>query len=565
MHRIIANHLKSFVEDNGLDADPESVQFEKFANYCLLRQKMASTVEIDTVTTGNDDDGIDGIALIINEEHVFTPEDSEVVFAADRKANDVEISFIQAKRSEHFDLGDFLKFKEAILRFVQEEPYTSNSETQRDARSAFDIAIANVTKIRNGKPNLSATFVTTGSYQSPDELETAKETMVADLDDLGLFHLIDIRFYGRDDLIKLWMDSHNGIQASLTMVDSASLPEISGVVEAYLVIVRAKEYVDKFLVNDDGSVRGQLFEENVRHFLGSANPVNTQIRETILNPQERSRFPVLNNGVTIVSPDVRIQGTTLHVSNFQIVNGCQTSHVLYENRAEISDDIMLTLKIVETTDEDVFSELVKATNSQTKVEDSQFQSLNPLTKAVEAYFNTYDGEDGRLYFERRDRQYVGRTIPALRIVSLKDAAKGVCSMFLRRPDIASRYPKRMHLDFGSEIFDVNNKEIMFYAAALTAYRFHLLVSNSTIPQNMRRLKWHILPLVAAIVSGKKVPPRNSRKMEKFAQKIIDVFQSHNTEATQIIQKAISLIEDPEDISFDRLKRQSVLEDALRKI
>ena len=48
------------------------------------------------------------------------------------------------------------------------------------------------------------------------------------------------------------------------------------------------------------------------------NPVNIAIAETINRPYSSTRFPVLNNGITVVSPDVRVQGSTLHLENFQI-------------------------------------------------------------------------------------------------------------------------------------------------------------------------------------------------------------------------------------------------------
>jgi hypothetical protein len=58
------------------------------------------------VTTGSDDDGTDGIALIVNEEHVLSDADAVAVFQAERRNNDVEVAFIQAKTSESFDLGN---------------------------------------------------------------------------------------------------------------------------------------------------------------------------------------------------------------------------------------------------------------------------------------------------------------------------------------------------------------------------------------------------------------------------------------------------------------------------
>jgi hypothetical protein len=226
---------------------------------------------------------------------------------------------------------------------------------------------------------------------------------------------------------------------------------------------------------------------------------------------------------------------------------------------------MLTLKIVETTDEDIFSELVRATNSQSKIEESQFLSLSPVTKRVEAYFNTFDEQDGRLYFERRDRQYVEKGISAIRVVSLHNAAKCVCAMFLKRPDIAYRYPKQMYEDFGSRIFSEQNREIIYYASALARYRFQLLTSNSILPPNMSRFKWHILPVAAAIVAGKEMPLLNSKKMDRYAQKIIDHFSHHSPKGTAVFTKVVDIVNSLGDITNDQLKRQSILNEMLAKV
>ena len=565
MHRIIASHLASFVSEYALEADDQAIQFEKFSNFVVLANRMASQIELDDITTGKDDDGTDGLAVIINEEHIVSPEDAKAVFDNERRNNDVEAVFIQAKNSEGFDLGDFLKFKESVLRFFTQDPYGAASELQQDVRAVFDVVIKNVPKIRHGKPNVELVFVTTGTYVAPEALESAKRDTIHQLQGLGLFQNVEVRFMGRDEVVSAWVASYSGIEASLVMNSSASLPKIAGINEAYLVVVKAKDYVGNLLVGDDGSIRGQLFEENVRHFLGAENPVNAKIAETLKDADSRTRFPVLNNGVTLVSPDVRVQGNTLHISNFKIVNGCQTSHVLYENRDELTDDLMLTLKIVETTDEDIFSELVRATNSQSKIEESQFLSLSPIAKRVESYFNTFDEQDGRLYFERRDRQYVGKGISAIRVVPLHNAAKCVCAMFLKRPDLSYRYPKQMYEEFGSKIFNEQNREIIYYASALALYRFHLLTSNSTLPQNMRRFKWHILPVAAAIVAGKEMPPLNSKKMDEYAQKIIDIFSHHSTKGTAVFTQTVNIVNSLGDITNDQLKRQTVLNEMLAKV
>ena len=226
---------------------------------------------------------------------------------------------------------------------------------------------------------------------------------------------------------------------------------------------------------------------------------------------------------------------------------------------------MVNVKVVETQLEDVFSELVRATNSQSKVEDTQFLSLRPIIKRVEQYFNTYAGSESRLYLERRDRQYVGQDIPATRIFSLHNAAKCVAAMYCNRPELAARYPKKIYEELTETIFDERTKEEVFYAACISMYRFSLLVSNSSIPQNMKRFKWHFLPLIRALISGKGSVQLNSKQAATSAQKIINVMGQHGTAATEIFNRLTTICQSLNDVTNDRLKRQAILNEMLELI
>ncbi|MEA1647859.1 AIPR family protein [Nitrospirillum sp. BR 11164] len=563
MHRIVKAHLDSYVRDNGLEAEDESSQFEKFVTHAVVSSRFSGSYEIDDLVTGEADDGIDGIAVVIDEEIIISAEDANSIFATQKRNHDVDIIFTQAKRTEGFDLGDFLKFKEAILRFITQNPYTSQDAVLQDTRSIFEVVLREVPKIRNGKPSLTARFVTTGIYQKPAALETALRDFSDQLAELGLFAEADIKFVGRDELTTLWVGTYSGIDASLELYSNAPLPKIAGIDEAYLAVVKASDFVENLLLSSDGNLRTQVFEENVRSFLGLENPVNASICATIRAGEGASRFPVLNNGITIASPDVRLQGNTLHLKNFQIVNGCQTSNVLFESRHHLGG-IMVNVKVVETNNEDVFSELVRATNSQTKVEDNQFFSLRPVTKRIEQYFNSFSSE-GKIYFERRDRQYVGQGIPALRIFSLQNAAKCVAAMFLNRPELSLRYPKTMYDELGDILFAENTKEVVFYAACLAYYRLSLLISNSTIPQNMKRFKWHMLALVRASISGKDAINISSRAAEKSSEEIIRIMAQHGPAATDLFSKIVDICRALGEVSPDRLKRQLILQEMLGQI
>lgn len=562
MHLIVKSHLKSFSDSFGLNSDSEAVQFEKFCTYSLLSSRYTTEFDLDDVSTGDDDDGIDGVAVVIDEVPCPSSENAEEIFSDDRRNHDVDLVFVQAKGGERFDLGDFLKFKEGVLRFVSAEAYEASDEILSEAKKTFDVMISNVPKVRNGQPSIFVSFVTTGLYQEPVELETARLEFERQLQDTGYFFEVTVSILGRAELTKLWVGTYSGTQASFTALSNAALPQILGIDEAYLAVVRAADLVSQLLVTEDGNLRGQVFEENVRAYLGDDNPVNRSITETILS-ESASRFPVLNNGITIVSPDVHLQGNVFHLKNFQIVNGCQTSNVLFENKDHL-DELMVNLKIVETQDEDVFAELVRATNSQSKVDDAQFLSLKPVVRRVEQYFNSIDPDDRerKLYLERRDRQYVGQDVPALRVYSLHNASKCVTSMFCGRPELAFRYPKRMYEELGGTIFAEEVKEVVFYAACLTMHRFNLLVSNSTIPQNMKRFKWHVLALAQAIICEEKSAKLNSRAVIKQCEKVVTVMGQHGPEATGVFEKATQICNDVGEVTNDRLKRQAILSEML---
>lgn len=568
MNRIIKAHLNSFVESAGISETTEANQFEKFVNFSVIAPRVATTIDPEDVTTGEEDDGIDGVAIIIDEEAIFSEEDVETIFKTDKRNHDVELIFVQAKRSDSFDLGDFLKFKESVLKFVNssDSDYNVSDNLQKKINSAFNKAITYVPKIRNGKPSIVIKFVACGIYQAPEALETAKREFNTQLGELGLFYDLDIKFVGRDELTALWVSTYSGTTAKLEMFSNAPLPSIAGIDEAYLAVVKAKDFVENVLTSPDGNLRAQVFEENVRSFLGLDNIVNGSISETVNSGESATRFPVLNNGITIVSPNVIVQGNILHLENFQIVNGCQTSNVLFENRKTLDDRIMVNLKVVETSNEDVFSELVRATNSQTKVDEAQFFSLRPIVKKVEQYFNTYEGQESRIYFERRDKQYVGREIPLIRIFPIDVAAKSVVAMFCQRPDLAFRYKKTMYDEFSEVIFNDNIKEAVYYAGCLTLYRLHLLVAKNNIPQNSRKYKWHILPLIRVLLSGKNsLQHLSSKKIEKECEKIIEVMSSHNDQVVELFKKSLEFINSIDNVTEDRLKRQAIFGEILEKV
>ena len=138
-------------------------------------------------------------------------------------------------------------------------------------------------------------------------------------------------------------------------------------------------------------------------------------------------------------------------------------------------------------------------------------------------------------------------------------------MLCHRPDLASRYTKAMYEELTDIIFADDTKEILFYAACLTMYRFTLLVSNSTIQQNLKRFKWHILPVVWSIINNKSIPKLNSRQTERQAQTLIDIIGQHGTKTNEIFYQVQDICNRLGTVTSDRLKRQTILQEMLSMI
>jgi hypothetical protein len=88
----------------------------------------------------------------------------------------------------------------------------------------------------------------------------------------------------------------------------------------------------------------RLLERNVRVFLSQRPKVNQGIRDTIRD--EPDLFCAFNNGITVCAKEVvgsRLEsgsGGIASVSDFQIVNGGQTTASLYHTREKYKVDLM---------------------------------------------------------------------------------------------------------------------------------------------------------------------------------------------------------------------------------
>ena len=176
--------------------------------------------------------------------------------------------------------------------------------------------------------------------------------------------------------------------------------------------------------------------------------------------------------------------------------------MLFSERDKLSNDATLMLKIIETDDAELIDEIVRSTNRQSKVQDEQFLATLDTMKAIEKFFEARGAdEDHRLYFERRTHQFADDDVKAIRVFDIKEVARASASMFLNRPDLASRYPNRLTGEMRDLVFNRNYKEEIYYTSSYCLYRLLLLLSNNRIDRSYRRFRWHLLMAIRLYIEG----------------------------------------------------------------
>ncbi|TAE25978.1 MAG: hypothetical protein EAZ91_18185 [Cytophagales bacterium] len=476
---IVSGNLQKFQEEFEFINLSEDVAFEHFVNYLTIsRINSQAFSNIDSLEKINVDNGknlgIDGIAFLLNNTLVFN-EDNVDLFKknSENSSNlNVNIIFTQAKAtSGGFDLGEVLKFTTAVKDFISNNPSWQGGPDIEEFRDLKEYILSYETLEcvdKSSNPVCTLYFVTPGGQNVDSNfLSMIKKQEQEIMELFPVFHSVNIYLIGKDQLIKFYEENQNKIKKRVNFRNKVDLisenGEIKGVGKAFLGYISASEYI-KLITDDDGNFMRNLFYENVRDFKGEDNKVNQEIADTIKDGTIKDKFVLFNNGVTIVAKfiDTNFQGGDVQVVNYQIVNGCQTSNVLFLNRHHIrhNDNIMIPLKLIECIDNDITSEITKATNNQNPVPEEAFIALEYFPKTLQAFFESISRKaPEKIFYERRGREYdyVTPKIQQSRIFHLHKLIRAIVAMFIDQPHSTHRFPGEIYKQTSSKIFGKSQK------------------------------------------------------------------------------------------------------------
>lgn len=490
----LSSMLAEFSEKNSF-SNSESLMFEKFTSHSILANDYHDSFELDSVGTGNCI-GVDAVAIAISDILVYTEKAAKTLTAGQFE---VSISFIQAKTSSSLDLGDYLKFLQTVFVF-----FTESLEKQPlELKGAFEIKehiYSKAAKFRTS-PELRLHYVYVGEGEILDlNFKTQIESLVESIRALPYrFSKVTSKLIGATELGGLYKESLNRTTKSLMFQRHVALPKLQSASAAYLGVSSCLDYIE-LLKNHDGNMNKGLFYDNVRDFLGAENLVNKDIEGTIKSTSQRNLFSVLNNGVTLVARRVVPSGDRFEISGFQVVNGCQTSHVLFNNREHVTPDMYLTVKLIETDDVDLSSSVIKATNSQSIVMREAFATIKPYHRKLEDFFRAMNEQGHRFFYERRPHQYDDDDgVLRNQVVSAPNLIKSFVSVVLEEPHKVHFYYGQILRDYNSEsttlVFDEGHHPGLYFVS-------HVIVAKSkdiAIKNKIGRLSYHFALVIKKIL------------------------------------------------------------------
>lgn len=531
MDRITTSFIKEFSSNFELNKLEISEQFEHFVNYCvILNESAAMDIGLEDMHTGLAAQGIDGIAIDINGRLINSIQEIDDLIRINKVLN-VKFIFTQAKTSAEFDntlIGNFFNF--TYLFFKGENDIFTTDEMKKFIELK-DYIYENSMYMHEKNPSLVLYYVSTGTWDNENlTLKTVIKGNKSNLEGLNLFSNVEFIPCGAKEIQNYYRKTKNDLSATFNFEKKVTMFSNDDGGVGYYGVLPFKEF-SKIICEENGKLK-PVFEDNIRDFLGVNNDVNIAIEQT-LRSNNINAFSMLNNGVTVVADSAPSTGDKITINNYQIVNGCQTSHVLYLNReADGIDNLMIPLRIITTTNEELKNSITKATNSQTEIKKEQLEALSTFQKKLEEYYKTFEVENERLYYERRTGQFRNNDVPNSRIVSIPMQIKTVSAMFLDNPHGVSGQYGTIAKNVGKKIFKETDKPIIYYVSSLALYRFESFVKAKLIKKEHRRARYHVMMLFKYVISGEQPKYNNSNKMEYYCEKIRKVL--NDEEKCQLI-------------------------------
>ncbi|MEM0136465.1 MAG: AIPR family protein [Thermoplasmatales archaeon] len=376
--------LEEWMADILADDPPTLLLGQRFAKKVLVQTKELDPESMDLmVLDGSGDGGID-VAYLARADTVDEEDETE--------RGDIWY-LVQGKYGTSFS-GKETIIAESNKFFDSFAMKGNRNRLSQDAKNFF-VRLDNFYAKADPKKDALVWLIATDRTLNEDEMATLNEVREKGRKLLGSF--FDADTISVESVYNRQKDEHSASK-ELVVSLSGNLVGTSGKVEGDLLVgsvplLNIYEFLKAFRWKT-GDL-DMLYEKNVRKFLGTRRKVNKAIKNTL--EKTPNLFGLYNNGITIVASDISIHDSmSLLLTNPYIVNGCQTTKILWEvfqqtlesggsveteeyNKwlDKVKKGVVLTKVVkVGSAGETALSDITRYTNSQTSVSEKDFIALD---------------------------------------------------------------------------------------------------------------------------------------------------------------------------------------------
>jgi hypothetical protein len=267
----------------------------------------------------------------------------------------------------------------------------------------------------------------------------------------------NLKIYSLDDIVNLILSyEFKPVDVDLQIKGRNYFEDISGKIRALIGEVNALNFL-KSIIDKNNNLKEDVFNENIRVYLKKTTKINKQIYSSIENQEENFNFFFYNNGITAICDSyehANIDSPIVKVKNFQIVNGGQTIHAIYEayknGLEENVKNIYLLLRLYEVKDRSIGQAIARCTNTQNPVRSRDIMANDEVQIKLQQELRRKSW-----YYERKRYEFRDSEIENEKKIDAEKLGQIILSFYLEKPGSAKNKKQEVFGAFYNEIFDEN--------------------------------------------------------------------------------------------------------------
>lgn len=533
--------------------------FERFVNFVVFNSFQPNAFNdqelFELVCVGGDNDlGIDGLGILVNGRLIKGVQDIEDILNYSHKIK-VDIVFVQSKKRNDGISKDFVNnFMFGVRDFLSEKIESPvNEAIQHYFNIKNYLFNIDVCERLEENPSIWTYFVAETDRKASDHVLAIVEKFKQDIIKMNCYKEPIVKFVDSNGLNKLYDLNENNYQVSISFDQLLALNLVENVEDSAILFCYADEYL-KILGDEDNMIRKSLFEDNVRDFQGLSN-INKEIKTTIINQPEL--FALLNNGITIVCDSFTSRNKIITIKNPQIINGCQTSHIIFASQTQADlAKLPLVIKIIATTKSDIVNNIVRAANRQNIVYEEAFETTKQFHKDLEEFFLSIKVGDEKIYYERRVKQYLNNNlVKPFQKFSVKIITQAYIGTFLEDVHQTPRHETILIKQYQGKIFEDIHSFYPYYTSTFAYYRLESLIKENKIKiDKLHNYRFHLI-LISKYVAFTDFIKNNNVLLnsDEFCKMFLDILKD-KAKSAELFNKAIQIMQSAIDSWINELKR-----------